>query len=226
MNWFSATFSSSIGKKLIMSIAGLFLTVFLLVHLGINFLLLCEDGTSFNLAANFMAKNGVVKVFEVFLFLAIILHIIYGIILQIQNWMARPLRYKVENMTSQTSFFSKWMIHTAAVVFIFMLLHIIDFYFGSKFGGEAAEITLHGKQMHDMYAMVNDEFQEGGLVIFYVIAFIILSFHLNHAFQSAFQTLGINHNKYTQIIKGLGTAYSIIVPLGFAFIAVYVYFVR
>lgn len=226
MSWFSTTFTSSIGKKLIMSIAGLFLIVFLLVHLGINFLLLCECGDSFNRAANFMATNPVVKVFEIVLFLTIVAHIIYGLILQIQNWKARPVRYKIENLTSQTSFFSKWMIHTAIIVGTFMVLHIIDFYFGAKFFGEAKQIEINGKEMHDMYSMVSSEFQNGGVVIFYVAAFLFLAFHLNHAFQSAFQTLGLNNNKYSPLIKGLGTIYSILVPAGFAFIAIYIYFVR
>lgn len=226
MNWFTATFTSSIGKKLIMSIAGLFLISFLVVHLGINLLVLKASGDSFNIAAHFMGTNILIKVFEVFLFLAFILHIIYGLILQIQNWMARPVRYKKENLTSQTSFFSKYMIHTAVIVLVFLVLHVADFYVKSKFLGEAAPVMIKGKEYHDLAAMVIERFQIPGYVIFYLASFLFLAFHLNHAFQSAFQTFGFNHNKYTPIIKTLGVLYSILVPTGFAFIALYVYFVK
>ena len=89
----SNIFNSSIGKKLMMALAGLFLVVFLLVHLGINLtLILFHDTRIFNIAAHFMATNIVIKVFEVVLFAGILLHIIYGLILQIMNWLARGKR--------------------------------------------------------------------------------------------------------------------------------------
>ncbi len=224
MNWFQFAVTSSVGKKFIMSLAGLFLIVFLLVHLGINLLLLAPNTDNFNVAAHFMSTNWVIKVFEVILFLVFIIHIIYGIVIQIGNWMARPIRYKKENLTSQTSFFSKYMIHTAIVIFIFLVIHLADFWFESRFTSELSTVVINNKEYHDMAAHVIEEFSNGGYVIFYVVCFIILAFHLNHAFQSAFQTLGINHNKYTPVIKFLGTLYSILVPLGFALIAVIIYF--
>jgi len=222
MSWFISTINSSIGKKLIMSLAGLFLISFLCVHLGINLLVLLENNTYFNKAAHFMASNKVIKVFEIILFLGFILHIIYGLILQIQNWLARPVRYKVENLTNQTSFFSKYMIHTAIIIFIFLVLHLLDFYFEAKFWGEPPIDPLSG--VPDMAAMIEEEFQHTWVVIIYVVCFIFLAFHLNHAFQSAFQTLGMNHNKWTPLIKFLGLMYSILVPLGFALISIIIYF--
>jgi succinate dehydrogenase / fumarate reductase cytochrome b subunit len=224
MSWFTKTFSSSIGKKLIMSLAGLFLVVFLLVHLGINLsIIFAESNDAFNKAAYFMGHNYVIKVFEIVLFGGFFLHIIYGLILQIQNWMARPKRYKVSR-DLQTSFFSKYMIHTAIIVLIFLVLHVGDFYVGSKFLGKAGITTIDGKEYKDLASMVVERFHLLGYVIFYIVALIILGFHLNHGFQSAFQTLGINHKKYTPFIKGLGTAYSILVPAGFIAIPVVIYF--
>lgn len=222
MSWFITAINSSIGKKLIMSFAGLFLIAFLLVHLGINLLVLLENNTYFNVAAHFMATNWVIKVFEVILFLGFLIHIIYAIILQIQNWMARPVRYKIENLTSQTSFFSKYMIHTAVIILIFLVLHLFDFYLRSKLFEELPIDTISGKP--DMAAWVEAEFKETSAVIIYVVSFLFLAFHLNHAFQSAFQTLGLNHNKWTPVIKFLGLLYSILVPAGFAFISLYIYF--
>jgi succinate dehydrogenase / fumarate reductase, cytochrome b subunit len=222
MGWFTSTLNSSIGKKLIMSLAGLFLITFLLVHLGINLLVLKGDNTWFNIAAHFMAVNLVVKVFEVVLFAGFIIHIIYALILQIQNWLARPVRYKVENLTNQTSFFSKYMIHTAVVIFIFLVIHLADFYFKSKLYGPIGWDPVANTP--DMASLVEAKFRIPGFVILYVVAFIILGFHLSHGFQSAFQTLGLNHNKYTSFIKALGLLYSIIVPLGFALVALLIYF--
>jgi len=222
MSWFTSTLNSSIGKKLIMSLAGLFLVSFLVVHLGINLLVLLENNAYFNKAAHFMASNKLIKVFEVALFAGFILHIVYGLILQVQNWLARPVRYKVENLNNQTSYFSKYMIHTAMIIFIFIVIHLVDFYFEAKFWGEPAIDPASG--VPDLASMVEAEFKHGWVVIIYVASFIFLAFHLNHAFQSAFQTLGLNHNKWTPLIKFLGVLYSVLVPLGFSIIALIIYF--
>ena len=111
----STIFSSSVGKKLIMSLAGLFLITFLLLHLGINLLVLLDDPESFNKAAHFMSSNPVIGIMEYVLFGGFLLHMIYGMILSLLNWLARPVRYKKANY-SQTSFFSKYMFHTSVVI--------------------------------------------------------------------------------------------------------------
>ena len=127
MNWIKQILTSSVGKKVIMSLAGIFLIIFLLVHLGINLtLIICDSTKPFNVASNFMGSNYLVKIFEIILFLGFIVHMIYGVILQIQNWIARPKRYKIENF-SQTSVFSKFMIHTAIVIGVFLIIHLMDF---------------------------------------------------------------------------------------------------
>lgn len=222
----SNIFTASIGKKLVMALAGLFLVTFLLVHLGINITLILFPTTRvFNIAAHFMATNIVIKVFEVILFGGIILHILYGLILQVQNWLARPKRYRKANY-AQTSFFSKFMIHTAIIIGVFMAIHLTDFYFKSKFG-HVPEVSYGGaKTYHDLGSMVLAKFRHPGYVIFYVACFLFLGFHLLHGFQSAFQTLGINHKVYTPVIKGLGVVYTIIVVAGFTAIPIVIYFFR
>jgi len=214
---------SSLTKKIIMAIAGLFLISFLLVHLGINlFILPITEGHQdiFGAAVHFMTINPVIKVFEVVLFGGFIIHIFYGVILQIQNWMARPKRYKTEGW-SQTSFFSRFMIYTGAIILIFLVIHLMSFYF-VKLGITSAQqgdmVVLND---HDFYHMAVNLFSITWYAILYIILFIILGFHLNHAFQAAFQTLGLNHSKYTPVIKALGTIYSIVVPLGFIMIPLY-----
>ena len=119
---------SSISKKFVMALAGLFLLTFLPVHLIINLMLLKSDPEPFNKAAHFMATFPLVKIMEVVLIGAILIHITWGILLQIQNWLARPVGY-VSGNKSETSFFSRFMIWTGASVLTFLVLHFFNFYF-------------------------------------------------------------------------------------------------
>jgi len=216
--------TSSIGKKLLMSLAGLFLIVFLLVHLGINLsLILAETREPFNRAAHFMGTNTVIKLMELILFGGFLLHMFYGVLLQIQNWRARPQRYRKENY-SQTSFFSKFMIHTAAIITIFLIIHLFDFYFKVKMFGDIPMAVYDGKEYHDLGILVIEKFKISGFVIFYIVCFFILAFHLIHGFQSAFQSLGLEHKKYTPVIKFLGILYTVLVTSGFILIPIYIYF--
>lgn len=217
-------FTSSLGKKLMMSLAGIFLAVFLVVHLCINLTLLRSDGGEwFRIGVEFMTTNILIKIMEIVLFGGFLLHIIYGVILQIQNWMARPSRYAVTH-NSQKSFFSKYMIHTGAIIFIFLALHFENFYF-VKLGwtnAPAGPMTVEGK--HDFYNMAINLFTTPAYSWIYIVFMVFLSFHLNHAFQSAFQTIGVNHQKYTPAIKVIGLLYSVAVPAGFALIPFYFLF--
>ena len=222
----SNIFTYSIGRKLIVALAGIFLILFLLVHLGINItLILCETTKPFNIAAHFMSTNIIVKIFEVILFGGIAIHIIYTLILQVQNWLARPIRYRIPNF-AQLSFFSKFQIHTAAIILVFLGIHLTNFYFKSRFG-ELEEISYDGvKYLPDLGSLVIQKFQIPGFVILYIAFFIFLAFHLLHGFQSAFQTLGLNHQSYTPFIKTLGVVYSLIVFTGFTAIPIVIYFTR
>lgn len=218
-------FSSSIGKKLLMSLAGIMLLAFLVVHMGVNLLVLQDSRDNFNIAAHFMATNPVIKVFEIVLFGGIIIHIIVAAALSILNMKARPVRYKIEN-NEQTSFFSKYMVHTALIIFVFLIIHIIDFYYKAKFTDGVTEVIIDGEHYHDLGLLIIDKFKMPVFVWGYIISFVFLAFHLHHGFQSAFQTLGINHKTYTPVIKGIGVAYSIIIPLGFALIPIIIYYFK
>jgi len=219
----SGIFTSSIGKKLMMSLAGIFLIVFLLVHLGINLLLLIfDDPMVYNKAAHFMSSNILIKVFEIVLFGGILLHIIYALILQVQNWIARPQRYSKTNY-SNTSFFSKFMIHTAMITLVFLVIHMADFYIKAKFG-HAAEIDVDGVMYHDFASEIVDKFKMLPFVIFYIAAFIFLGFHLIHGFQSAFKTMGLDHKKYTPVIQALANIYTVVIVGGFTIIPLLIYF--
>jgi succinate dehydrogenase / fumarate reductase, cytochrome b subunit len=222
----SNIFSSSVGKKLLMSLAGLFLVTFLLVHLGINLLIILVDSHEpFNKAAHFMGTNIIIKVMEVTLFGGFFLHMLYGCIVSLQNMMARPIDYKKTN-SSQLSFFSKYMFHTAVVLTIFIVLHLFDFYIKAKFIGGVQEAVYEGQPYHDLASLVIARFKIWWVDAIYVVALFGLGFHLHHGFQSAFQTLGINHPVYTPVIKAAGIVYSVIVTLGFISIPVVVYFFK
>ena len=203
---------------------GLFLIIFLLVHLGINLsLILFKSRDPFNIAAHFMGTNIIIKIFEVILFSGFLLHIIYGLIVQLQNWIARPVGY-VKTHPSQTSFFSKYMIHTAAVTGTFLVIHLFDFYLKAKVFGGVPEVEINGKLYHDLGLLVLDKFKIGWVVCFYIGALVFLGFHLLHGFQSAFQTFGLDHRTLTPIIKASGVIYTVIVTAGFVSIPLIIYF--
>lgn len=211
---------SSITKKIWMSLFGLFLMTFLVVHLSINLSLLFDPSReTFNIAAHFMGTNPVIQIFQWVLFAGFVFHIILGVILQIQNWMARPRGYKVTG-SSEDSIFSKYMIYTGIIIFIFLVIHLGNF-FVNKMQGNVPE--FHGG-MEDMGLLVVNLFHNTGYVIFYVVLLLFMGFHLDHAFQAAFQSLGLNHPKYTPFIKGLGHFFAIVVTAGYIIIPLVIYF--
>lgn len=219
----SGIFTSSIGKKLLMSLAGIFLIVFLLVHMGVNLLVIIyKDPMVYNKVAHFMSTNILIKIFEIVLFGGFLLHIIYALILQIQNWVARPSRYNKANY-SNTSFFAKFMIHTAAITLVFLVIHFMDFYIKAKFG-HATEVLVDGVAYHDFASEIVDKFKMLPFVIFYIAAFVFLGFHLMHGFQSAFKTLGMDNRKYTPVIQVLAILYCSLVVAGYSIIPVIIYF--
>ena len=194
-------FTSSIGKKITMGLAGLFLCVFLVVHLCINLLLLRNDnGVLYMQAAGFMSSNVLIKIMEVFLFGGLILHTIYGIFLQVQNWMARPQRYKVEN-SSESSFFSKYMIHTGAIILGFLIFHLFHFYFVKLGISQAPEGITRVDGHEDFYHMVINLFTNPVYSWSYIVLFLFLGFHLHHALQSAFQTIGLGFSSISNTVR-------------------------
>jgi len=198
--------ASSVSKKFVMALAGLFLLTFLPIHLGINFMLLKSDPEPFNSAAHFMATFPLVKVFEILLILGFLIHIIIGVIVQIQNWLARPSGYK-SGSKSKTSFFSRFMIWTGGIVFIFLIIHFTNFYF-IKLG------FIEG-DAENFYSVAHQLFAIPAYNIFYWICFIVLGFHLYHAFTSAFQTVGLNHRIWTPVVNFIAVFYAILIPAGF-----------
>jgi succinate dehydrogenase / fumarate reductase cytochrome b subunit len=202
---------SSISKKFVMALAGLFLLTFLPLHLIINLLLLRTDPGPFNAAARFMATFPVVKILEVVLMAAILVHISYGIFLQIQNWLARPIGY-VSGQRSEVNSFSRFMIWTGSTVLVFIVLHFFNFYF--------IKLGIVKGDAENFYGVAHSLFKIPAYNYIYLFCFILLGFHLHHAFYSAFQTLGLNHRIWTPVVKIIAWIYAFLIPAGFAFISV------
>lgn len=211
--------TSSIGKKLIVGLTGLFLISFLVVHVGINSTILLNDnGETFNTAAHFMSHNWVIRVMEIGLLLGIIAHIFMTLKLHFENKSKRPVGYAVIDGKANSKWYSRSMTLLGTLLLIFLVIHMADFWLHTK---KALYITHENE---NSYQEVKEAMQNPLLLVIYIAGFFSLGFHLLHGFPSAFQTLGLNHKKYTPIIKAAGTAFSIIVPGLFAAIAVALFF--
>lgn len=218
MKWIIIFFRSSLGKKLIMSLTGLFLIAFLMVHLFGNIKLLADDGgRSFTDFVIFMEDNPIIKITAWGLYFFILLHAIQGTIIWLTNRKSKGRKYAAVSTASST-WASRNMFYLGVLIFVFLVIHMGEWWLELK--------ILHEYDDTALYQNVIDTFKIGAYVLLYELAMIALFFHLKHGFQSAFQTLGINHSKYTPIIKGLGWIYSVGVPLGFFIIPLYIYFFK
>ena len=204
---------SSIVRKFIMALSGLFLIVFLITHLVINSLTLASSKDLFNEAAHFMATNPIIYAMQYVLALGFIIHIGMGIKLTIQNKRARSQEYVYNKMSKNTDLSSRSMIVSGGLVIVFLALHLRDYFYQMKFVGLPEGTTD--------YDLVVNLFTNPYYTAVYVIAFIVLGVHLNHGFKSAFQSMGANHKKYNPLIKIVSKAYSIVIALGFSTIAIF-----
>jgi succinate dehydrogenase / fumarate reductase cytochrome b subunit len=217
--------TASIGRKFVMSLSGLFLVVFIAVHLGLNLLLIFDNsGDLFNQGAHFMATNPLIKIMEPILGLGFVVHIVWSFFLEYQNWKARPVKYAKKNMSGASSWASRNMLVLGALVLVFLVIHILNFFVKMKFTGDPllAEVTIHGVHMHNAYALVSAAFiQSLPLSIFYIIGGVLLGIHLSHGFWSAFQTLGLNNKHWLNRWKVIGRIYAILIAVGYAAIPLY-----
>lgn len=213
---------SSIGKKLIMSITGLFMMTFLVLHLTINMLLLCSDGTAYNLAVHFMGTNPFIKIMEPVLAAGFIFHIVYAFILTIKNMQARPVNYKVTSPGNSSSWASRSMVPLGGAILLFLGLHIFNFYVKMKFTGGLADVTIDGVVMHDAYTFVSSLFINYPVYnIIYIVAFVLLGLHLSHGFWSAFQTVGLSNEVWKKRLMTVGTVYAVLITVGYSIIPLY-----
>jgi len=226
MSWIINTLTSTLGKKLLMSLTGLFLISFLTIHLIGNLAIFNnDDGLAFNAYAAFMSTNPLIGTVSYLLYAGIILHVVVAILLYIKNNAARPVKYKVQKARDNSSWESRSMTLLGVLILAFLFLHLKDFWWQYKHDG-GYQFVEDANGNRDIYALVIQQFKTPLALVTYLIGLIALFFHLKHGFQSAFHTLGLEHHKYTPAIKAIGLVYSIVVPIGFALMPVFVFFLK
>ena len=208
----TAFLTSSVGRKIIMALSGLFLCSFLVVHLYINlFLFKADNGAEFDAYSHFMATYPLIRPIEIILFLGFLLHAVIGIWLWLMNRRARPVRYEVLKASENSTLSSRVMWATGILVGIFLGFHINTFFITSRF------ITPE----RSMYEIVREAFQNPWMDAFYIVALVILAYHLRHGFQSAFQTFGLRNARYQWLIDLVAMIFWLLIPIGFAAMPLY-----
>ncbi len=214
MSWVWKSLNSSIGKKLVMAITGVALMLFLIIHLAGNMSLYGGKDAFNNYVGLLEHIKPFIRVIEVILALVFVFHIFNGVRLWIENKQARPQGYSVNGSRKNTDVFSRTAFITGSIVFIFLVIHLQTIWY--KFNYSGVEL--------DLYTITTEWFQVWWYAALYFVAVLLLGFHLNHGFQSAFQTFGWNHKKYFPFIEKLGTVYALIMTIGFGSIPVYFFF--
>ncbi len=195
MSWVTKTLNSTLGRKLIMALTGLFLILFLTGHVSGNLLLFKGDGgQAFNMYAKFMTTNPAVKLLSYLTYISVIGHIVYSILLSQHNKSARPVSYSTSKGSTNSAWSSRNMGILGTIILIFLVVHLQGFW-AQMHWGEVPTITYEGEVYKNLFLIVSEAFKQEWLVALYVLSMIFLGFHLSHGFASAFQTFGINHKK-------------------------------
>ncbi len=219
----SGFFKSSIGRKVAMSLSAFFLMFFLLQHFAINILSVFNPDV-FNEVSHFMGTSSLIQfVLQPILIFGVVFHFVMGFILEFKNMSSRKVKYVKNKGAANSTWVSRNMIYSGLVILAFIVLHFIDFWFpeiNTKFIQGDWSGTIEGIEGLRYYEELTHKFESHIRTIAYVIAFILLALHLLHGFSSAFQSVGVTAGR-KRTLQRIGIAYSIIIPLGFIFIAVY-----
>lgn len=205
-----------------MALTGLFLVVFLFAHLAGNLQLLDMSPAGqlkFNAYAKFMTSFPLVKAVSYLLYFSILFHAFDGFMLAIQNRKARPVRYVKENAGANRTWASGNMALLGTLILFFLVVHMKSFWYEMHWG--AIGIDADGNK--DLYTVVAAAYSQLWYVALYVFMMAVLALHLHHGFQSAFQSLGLNHPRYTPLVKNVGVFIAVVVPVLFALIPVWMF---
>lgn len=217
MGWLSDRLNSSIGKKFIMAITGLMLILFLVIHLLNNLLLFLGPEIFNDNVARLEAIKPLVRIIEIVLALIFIFHIYNAIKLYFENKKANPQKYAIDASSKNSTFYSRYMTVTGIIIFVFLVVHLATFWGSFNFGVHPADGS------HPYYAIIQEAFANPFVSIFYIIAMLVLGSHLNHAFQSSFQTFGWESKKFTPLVKKIGTIIAFVMTIGFSSIPIFFY---
>jgi succinate dehydrogenase / fumarate reductase cytochrome b subunit len=210
MNWITGTLGSSIGKKLMMSITGLSFIGFLAAHLAGNLTIYGGKDAFNGYAEHLHALGPLLTVAELVLLTFFLVHVITGVILYLQNLKARPKRYAVNKTAGGRTFGSATMPYTGALLLAFIVFHLLNFSFVDK-----TDTTI--------FNIVSSAFSSPIYVVIYILAMVVAAVHVSHGFWSAFQTVGANHPKFMPLIRTVGTAFAVLVGVGFGFLPIYIF---
>ena len=214
MTW-KQMFTSSLGKKLLMGATGFFLIIFLIVHASVNAMIFYDDGgVKFDAVASFMLHNYFLRFLELGLFAVFILHIIQGLLLWKQNRGARKIKYEKQNFPREITWYSRYMGWLGTFLLLFLVMHLSHFWASTK-----NELYFQGDTVN-LYDKMKDVFTNPLWFTLYMIGLVSLLFHLLQGFQSAFQTFGINHKRWTPIVRDIGVFYAIVICILFAFMPI------
>jgi succinate dehydrogenase / fumarate reductase cytochrome b subunit len=222
MTKLSAILLSTVGRKILNGLTGILLCIYILVHMAANTLIIFNP-TAFNLYAHFLMSLGpLLIVIEILLLLVFVLHAFTAITVWWSKKKARPEGYaKVKSAggPSRKTFASITMIYGGVLMIAFLVWHVATMKYGHH------TVFVHnGSEMHNLYHTVVEQFTQAWVVIVYEFIMITVGFHLWHGFWSSFQSLGLNHPKYSPIIDAVGYVFAIVIAAGFLAVPPYIYF--
>ena len=208
-----------------MALTGLFLISFLVVHASVNAMIFYNDGgVTFNMVAHFFGSNILIRTMEIVLFIGLIAHIVDGLMLWYQNRAARPIKYAVEKGSANRRWYSEWMGLLGTLILLFLIVHLWHFWVKSRhIVGSLEPYGVDAEGQENLFALMVQTFEHPVVVLIYVLGCFSLFWHLLHGFKSAFQSLGINHKRYTPVIAIAGAVFSVVVPTLFAAMPVSMY---
>ena len=210
---------ASVGRKLLVSLSGLFLVVFLVVHLGVNLTLYAGRDT-YNTAAHWMATNPAILAMRPLLASIVLLHLVVSTWLWARNLKARPQRYEVVDPAGGSTWAARNMLVLGALILLFLALHIPTFSLRLAYGSPPMT-ELEGRMVKDVFALVTASFGVWWYAGLYFTAIVLLGLHLSHGFQSALQTLGLSDARWRRRWTVLGNVYALVVAAGFASLPLY-----
>ncbi|MEL7118431.1 MAG: succinate dehydrogenase cytochrome b subunit [Bacteroidota bacterium] len=213
-------------RKLVVALTGLFLCLFLIVHLSANCLLLLPEALSrelYNGYSTFLRESLLIKIIAYALYLSIALHVVYAFVVTIYNRKTKPVKYALNNYKENSSWASQNMAWLGILILLFIIVHLVNFWARVKLGlGEKVSLDKQGNL--DLYEVTYSLFKNIYYVIFYVVLMIPLGFHLYHGLQSSIKSLGFYHSKGLNILPGVSLIYALIISIGFGIIPLIVYF--
>ena len=205
--------NSSIGRKVIMSVTGIALVLFLTFHMSMNVVALFS-GSAYNLICEFLGANWYAVVATVGLGALTVIHIVYAFILTAQNRRARGAeRYAVTDWSPEVEWASRNMLVLGLIIVLGLLLHLFNFWYNMMFA-ELLHLPTRFSPS-DGFAYIQETFSNPVYVVLYVVWLAALWFHLSHGFWSAMQTLGINGKIWFDRWKTIGLVYTTLLMLGF-----------